>query len=134
MFTPRPSSEQKWVKNTHKWALDARNRHLRRQLSSCGRYAPLLQRSAAMSPNSTFLSYGNASKLPKMSTFRALMIQNYMKHYLGLPYHPNTTFSHHLPNYITLHMIKGSKINYPNLGFLNFSPLTTKITLIQYFQ
>jgi len=24
MFTPRPSSEQKWVKNAHKWALGAR--------------------------------------------------------------------------------------------------------------
>lgn len=67
MFTSKPSSEHKWVKNTHNWVLGARDKHMRRQLSGCGRYAPQLKRSAAISPSSMFLSYGKASKLPKMS-------------------------------------------------------------------
>jgi len=29
IFTPRPSLEQKWVKNAYKLALGAKNRHLR---------------------------------------------------------------------------------------------------------
>jgi hypothetical protein len=102
MFTQDPVQNRNGWKTPHKWVLGASSRVVGAKCPYCSIALRCFQVPC-------FLATRMLLSFQKFPLSEPLWSQTDIKHYLGLPYHPNTTLSHHLPNCITIHMIKGSK-------------------------